>query len=404
MDISLSPREAAWQREVLDFLDVELTPELRAVLVGGGWRDTTLDDRPPELVAFLATMAARGWFGMAVPEEYGGMGLSAVQQYLFFEACDYRGAPHPDPMTTLSVGPTIARCGTDEQRRRWLPGLVAGEVEFALGYSEDVAGTDLANLRCKAVLDGGHWVINGHKMWNTNAHHATHEWLACRTDPDLPRHRGISMIAVPIDSPGIAVRKVDTWGAARTNEVTFTDVRVPADHLIGERGQGWNYATTALSLERIGIAQIGLLRRLFDATTAELARPDSGVTESVRTVSAYRLAELETRVRAIRLLAMRTLWAIDQGRMPDAQASMAKFCATELEAELATVALEIFGERSLLSVGEPGAPLDGLAELVYRRVPLLRFGGGTNEIQRDIVAQRGYQLPRAGAARTANRA
>jgi alkylation response protein AidB-like acyl-CoA dehydrogenase len=322
-----------------------------------------------------------------------------MEQYLLFEACDYHGVPHPDPMTTLSVGPTIARRGTDEQRRRWLPGVVAGEIEMALGYSEDVAGTDLANLRTRAVRDGEHWVINGRKLWNTNAHHATHEWLACRTEPDAPRHRGISMIVVPVDVPGVAVRELPTWGAVRTNEITFTDVRVPLDNLIGERGQGWTYATEALNLERVGIAQIGLLRRLFDATAAELARADPALPETLRVTAAYRLAELETKVRAMRLLALRTVWSIDRGRVPDADASLVKFRATELQAELATVALEIFGERSLLAAGEPDAPTDGLAELVYRRVPFLRFGGGTNEIQRDIVAQRGYQLPRAGGRR-----
>ncbi|HZZ48814.1 MAG TPA: acyl-CoA dehydrogenase family protein [Pseudonocardia sp.] len=399
MDLSLSEREAGWQREVLDFLVAETSDRLRALLLTEYWRNHLLADRPPELVAFLAAMAAKGWFGVAVPTEYGGMGLSAMEQYLLFEACDYHGVPHPDPMTTLSVGPTIARRGTDEQRRRWLPGVVAGEIEMALGYSEDVAGTDLANLRTRAVRDGEHWVINGRKLWNTNAHHATHEWLACRTEPDAPRHRGISMIVVPVDVPGVAVRELPTWGAVRTNEITFTDVRVPLDNLIGERGQGWTYATEALNLERVGIAQIGLLRRLFDATAAELARADPALPETLRVTAAYRLAELETKVRAMRLLALRTVWSIDRGRVPDADASLVKFRATELQAELATVALEIFGERSLLAAGEPDAPTDGLAELVYRRVPFLRFGGGTNEIQRDIVAQRGYQLPRAGGRR-----
>lgn len=399
MDISLSEREAAWQREVLDFIATETTDELRAALAAGYWRNHLLADRPAELVAFLDKMAARGWFGVAVPTEYGGMGRSAMEQYLLFEACDYHGVPQPDSMTTLSVGPTIARRGTDAQRRHWLPGIVAGHTEMALGYSEDVAGTDLANLRTRAVRDGDHWVINGRKLWNTNAHHATHEWLACRTDPDAPRHRGISMIVVPVDSPGVRVRELPTWGGVRTNEITFTDVRVPVDHLIGEQGQGWTYATEALNLERVGIAQIGLLRRLFDATAAELANPRAGLSESLRVTASYRLAELETRVRAMRLLALRTVWSIDQGRMPDAEASMVKFCSTELSAELSTVALEIFGERSLLAAGDPDTPAGGVPELVYRRVPFLRFGGGTNEIQRDIVAQRGYQMPRSGGRR-----
>ncbi|MFB9384519.1 acyl-CoA dehydrogenase family protein, partial [Pseudonocardia petroleophila] len=384
--MDLTPAEDAWQREVRDVLLEHLTPELRAALPD--WRETAVADRHPAVRGILETMVARGWFGIGVPAEYGGQGRTAVEQFLFFEACDYLGTPHPDLMTTVSIGPTIARIGTDEQRRRWLPGIVSGETEFALGYSEDVAGTDLANLRCRAVRDGDDWVIDGHKLWNTGAHHATHEWLACRTDPDAPRHRGISIIAVPLDSPGIAVRALPTWGGLRTNEVTFTGVRVPADHLIGEAGQGWTYVTTALALERVGIAGVGVLRRLFDGLTAELSRgagPDGA--------TAVRLAELETRVRAVRLLALRTLREIDAGRLSDADAAMLKVAATELVAELSDAALEMCGERSRLALGEPGSPLDGFAELTYRRAPYLRFGGGTNEVQRTMVAQRRYGLP-----------
>ncbi|MBW0091149.1 acyl-CoA dehydrogenase family protein [Pseudonocardia sp. KRD-184] len=384
--MDLTPAKDAWQREVRDVLLEHLTPELRAALPG--WRETAPVDRHPAVRRLLETMAARGWFGIGVPAEYGGQGRSAVEQFLFFEACDYLGTPHPDLMTTVSVGPTIARAGTDEQRRRWLPGIVSGGVEFALGYSEDAAGTDLANLRCRAVRDGDHWVVDGHKLWNTGAHHATHEWLACRTDPDAPRHRGISILAVPLDSPGITVRALPTWGGLRTNEVTFTGVRVPADHLIGEAGQGWAHITTALALERVGIAGVGTLRRLFDGLVAELgagAGPDGA--------AAVRLAELETRVRAVRLLALRTLGEIDAGRLSDADAAMLKVAATELVAELSDAALEMCGERSRLATGEPGSPLGGFAELTYRRAPYLRFGGGTNEVQRTMVAQRRYGLP-----------
>ncbi|MBN9097902.1 MULTISPECIES: acyl-CoA dehydrogenase family protein [unclassified Pseudonocardia] len=384
--MDLTPAEDAWQREVRDVLLEHLTPELRAALPG--WRETAAADRHPAVRGLLAAMVARGWFGIGVPAEYGGQGRSAVDQFLFFEACDYLGAPHPDLMTTVSIGPTIARVGTAAQRRRWLPGIVSGEVEFALGYSEDTAGTDLANLRCRAVREGDDWVIDGHKLWNTGAHHASHEWLACRTDPDAPRHRGISIIAVPLDRPGIAVRALPTWGGLRTNEVTFTGVRVPADHLIGEAGQGWAHVTTALALERVGIAGVGTLRRLFDGLTAELCTgsgPDGA--------TAVRLAELETRVRAVRLLALRTLREIDAGRLSDADAAMLKVTATELMAELSDAALETCGERSRLAHDEPGAPLGGLAELAYRRSPYLRFGGGTNEVQRTMVAQRRYGLP-----------
>ncbi|MBW0104508.1 acyl-CoA dehydrogenase family protein [Pseudonocardia sp. KRD291] len=384
--MDLTPAEDAWQREVRDVLLEHLTPELSAALPI--WRETAAADRHPAVRGLLETMVARGWFGLGVPAEYGGQGRTAVEQFLFFEACDYLGTPHPDLMTTVSIGPTIARVGTDEQRRRWLPGIVSGEVEFALGYSEDAAGTDLANLRCRAVRDGDDWVIDGHKLWNTGAHHATHEWLACRTDPDAPRHRGISIIAVPLDSPGIAVRELPTWGGLRTNEVTFTGVRVPADHLIGEAGQGWAYVTAALALERVGIAGVGMLRRLFDGLTAELCTgsgPDGA--------TAPRFAELETRVRAVRLLALRTLREIDAGRLSDADAAMLKVTATELMAELSDASLETCGERSRLAHDEPGAPLGGLAELAYRRSPYMRFGGGTNEVQRTIVAQRRYGLP-----------
>lgn len=392
--MDLTPSEQAWQREVRDFLHAHVTAEVHAALPS--WRETSVADRHPAVRELLAAMAQRGWFGIGVPAEYGGQGRSAVEQFLFFEACDYLGAPHPDLMTTVSVGPTIARVGTPEQRRRWLPGIVAGTIEFALGYSEDTAGTDLANIRCRAVRDGDEWVIDGHKMWNTGAHHATHEWLACRTDPDAPRHRGISIIAVPLGAVGITVRALPTWGDLRTNEVRFSGVRVPADHLIGAAGQGWTHVTTALALERVGIAGVGTLRRLFDGLATEVC---NGAPPGEH--AAVRLAELETRVRAVRLLALRTLRGIDDGRLSDADAAMLKVCATELVAELADAALEMCGERSRLALGEPGAPLGGFAELTYRRAPYLRFGGGTNEVQRTMVAQRRYGLPGPGRRATA---
>src|SRR5438093_2698020 len=253
-----APEQEAWRQEVRRFVRRHVTPALRAELRARG-----NEGEGPLARAFHKQLFAKGWWGIGWPKEFGGLGKSALEQFIFVEEMETAGAPAMQ-LTIRSVAPTILRAGSEEQKARWLPPILRGELEFAVAYSEPDAGTDLAALKTRAVLDGDHWIINGQKMWNTGAHTATHNWVAVRTEPEAPKHRGISMMIVPMDRPGITVQPLWTWSGIRTNAVFFDAVRVPRDHLVGERGMGFYYAMMALDFERIQIGVVGMLRRFLE--------------------------------------------------------------------------------------------------------------------------------------------
>jgi 3-oxocholest-4-en-26-oyl-CoA dehydrogenase alpha subunit len=371
MDFALDQQHQAWVKEVREFLRAEFDTEAEdeARRRGG-------ESSGPVLRKFRAKMAERGWLALTWPIEYGGSGRTTFEQFLLMDEFAYWGAPAID-LTASAVAPTIMRFGTEEQKKRWLPAILSGEVECAIGYSEPDAGSDLASLRTSARRDGDAWVVNGEKLWNTGAEFATHEWLVVRTDADAPKHKGLSVIMVPIDAPGVAVQPILTWGGIRTNAVHFSDVRVDADALIGAENDGWRYVTTALDFERVSIGVTGGLRRLYDETLRCVTSTEVDVR--------HQLAAMSAQIELARLLNYRAAWIVDQGLMPNAEASMTKVVTTELQASLSAAVLEIVPPDSFAAE---------LARHMYRQAPYLRFGGGTNEIQRDIIAQRGLGLPR----------
>jgi 3-oxocholest-4-en-26-oyl-CoA dehydrogenase alpha subunit len=371
MDFSLGEHHQAWVKEVREFLRAEFDAEAE-----GEARRRGGESSGPVLRRFRAKMAERGWLALTWPVEYGGSGRTTFEQFLLMDEFAYWGAPAID-LTASAVAPTIMRFGTDDQKKRWLPSILSGEVECAIGYSEPDAGSDLASLRTSARRDGDAWVINGEKLWNTGAEFATHEWLVVRTDPDAPKHKGLSVVMVALTAPGVTVQPIVTWGGIRTNAVHFEDVRVDADALIGAENDGWRYVTTALDFERVSIGVTGGLRRLYDETLRAITSYEVDVR--------HRLAELSAEIENARLLNYRAAWMVDQGLMPNAEASMTKVVTTELQASLSAAVLELV---------EPTSFAAELARHMYRQAPYLRFGGGTNEIQRDIIAQRGLMLPR----------
>jgi alkylation response protein AidB-like acyl-CoA dehydrogenase len=389
MRYEFSPEQLAWRDEVRGFLRKTVTPALVAEMrVAGNEGDG------PLARAFHKKMFEKGWWGIGWPKEFGGLGKSAIEQFIFVEEMEAAGAPAMR-LTITSVAPTILRAGTEEQKAKWLPPILRGDLEFAVAYSESDAGTDLAALKTRAVLDGDEWVISGQKMWNTGAHTATHNWVAVRTEPDAPKHKGISMMIVPMDRPGIAVQPLWTWSGIRTNAVFFDDVRVPRDNLIGERGMGFYYAMMALDFERIMIGSVGLLRRFLGELKAFVRRTRHdgrplGAVPWVRRA----LADLEMRVEVGRQIGLLNAWLIDQGEVPTKEGSIAKVYVTELNAHLASVGMEILGLAGQLAPDDPAAPLHGRLQWLYTTAPMQRFGGGTNEIQRIIIAQRGLGLPR----------
>jgi alkylation response protein AidB-like acyl-CoA dehydrogenase len=389
MRYEFSPEQLAWRDEVRGFLRKTVTPALVAEMrVAGNEGDGPLAG------AFHKKMFEKGWWGIGWPKEFGGLGKSALEQFIYVEEMEAAGAPAMR-LTITSVAPTILRAGTEEQKAKWLPPILRGDLEFAVAYSESEAGTDLAALKTRAVLDGDEWVISGQKMWNTGAHTATHNWVAVRTEPDAPKHKGISMMIVPMDRPGITVQPIWTWSGIRTNAVFFDNVRVPRDHLVGERGMGFYYAMMALDFERIMIGSVGLLRRLLGELKAFVRRTrrDGRPLGSVPWVRRA-LADLEMRVEVGRQIGLLNAWLIDQGEVPTKEGSIAKVYVTELNAHLASVGLEILGLAGQLAPDDPAAPLHGRLQWLYTLAPLQRFGGGTNEVQRIIIAQRGLGLPR----------
>jgi len=389
MRYAYTPEQVAWRDEVRAFVRRHVTPALAAEM-----RQAGNEGDGPLARGFHQRLFEKGWWGIGWPKEFGGLGKSAIDQFIFVEEMETAGAPAMQ-LTIRSVAPTILRAGSEEQKARWLPPMLRGELEFAVAYSEPDAGTDLAALKTRAVLDGDHWVINGQKMWNTGAHTATHNWVAVRTEPEAPKHRGISMMIVPMDAPGITVQPLWTWSGIRTNAVFLEDVRVPKDHLVGERGMGFYYAMMALDFERIMIGSVGLLLRLLGELKDFVRRTkrEGAPLGSVPWVRRA-LADLEMRVEVGRQIGLLNAWLTDQGVVPTKEGSIAKVYVSELNAHLASVGMEIIGLAGQLAPDDPAAPLHGRLQWLYTTAPLQRFGGGTNEIQRCIIAQRGLGLPR----------
>jgi alkylation response protein AidB-like acyl-CoA dehydrogenase len=389
MRYEFTPEQQAWRGELRAFFRRTVTPELVAEM-----REAGNEGDGPLARAFHQKLFDKGWWGIGWPKEFGGLGKSAIEQYIFCEEMSAAGAPAMR-LAITSVAPTILRTGTEEQKALWLPKILKGQIDFAVAYSEPDAGTDLAALKTKAVLDGDHWLINGQKMWNTGAHTASHNWVAVRTEPDAPKHKGVSMIIVPMDSPGITVQGIWTWGGIRTNAVFFEDVRVPRDYQIGERGMGFYYAMMALDFERIMIGSTGMLQRLLEELKVFVRRTrrDGKLLGRVPWVRRA-LADLEMRLEVGRQLGLLNAWLMDQGEVPTKEGSMSKVFVTELNAHLASVGMDVLGLAGQLGPDDPATPLHGRLQWMYTIAPMQRFGGGTNEIQRIIIAQRGLGLPR----------
>ena len=385
-----------WRGEVRAFLRRNITDGLRRELGRGEAIPRLGVNQPPHVMEFRQRVIEQGWLGLALPTEYGGLGKSALEQYVLITEFQRAGVPNMS-LTVTSLGPTIAKYGTDDNKKMWLPGVISGEIEMALGYSEPEAGTDLANLATRGTLGDGKWSIDGQKIWNSGAHSCTHEWLAVRTDPDAPKHRGISIIVVPIDAEGIDVQPLWTWGDVRTNLTSFSNVSVSQENLIGDRDRGWQYIVAALDFERVSIGgYLGQAMAAFDRLLLWCTNTVvDGRLPASRPDVRRKLAELERDIAVADLFGLHTVQMIDAGEIPSREASQHKVLVTELLAKFADYGTQIQGLYGQLDRADPWAPSSGTAEVLYRQAPYLRFGGGTNEIQRDIIAQRGFGLPRA---------
>ncbi|GLX34667.1 acyl-CoA dehydrogenase [Streptomyces roseochromogenus] len=336
--------------------------------------------------ALLRRIGADGLLGLGWPVEYGGRGRGPDEQFVFFDEAYRAGAP-VSMVTLNTVGPTLMKYGTPEQKDYFLPRILRGEIVFAIGYSEPEAGTDLASLRTRAVRDGGEWVIDGQKVFTSNAQNADWIWLACRTDPEAPKHKGISIVLVPTDSPGFAWTPIDTVGGLTTTATYYEGVRVPVGHLVGPEHGGWGLITNQLNHERVALAAIGMQAEDFYAQALAHARtpdPATGERPADRPWVRSRLAEAHARLAAVRLLNWRLVQDVGAGTLAPGDASGVKFLGTESTVEVYRVCQEVVGEEALIR--GPDAFAGGELERMNRAAQINTFGGGVSEVQREIVA------------------
>ncbi|MEU9760019.1 acyl-CoA dehydrogenase family protein [Streptomyces sp. NPDC047985] len=370
----------------------QLRAELRAYFAAsmpnrGVTPGTGVDD-PGEQRRLLRRIGADGILGLGWPVEYGGQGRGPDEQFVFFDEAYRAGAP-VSMVTLNTVGPTLMKYGTEEQKAYFLPRILSGELVFAIGYSEPEAGTDLAALRTRAVRDGGHWLIDGQKIFTSNAQNADWIWLACRTDPEAPKHRGISIILVPTDAPGFSWTPIETVGGLTTTATYYDGIRVPAGHLVGEENGGWGLITNQLNHERVALAAIGMQAEdFYDAALAFARTPDpvTGRRPADEPWVRARLAEAYARLAATRLLNWRLVGDVGAGSLAPGEASGVKFAGTESAVEVYRICQEVVGEAGTLRGGSPGCFGDGELERMNRAAQINTFGGGVSEVQREIVA------------------
>ncbi|MEU6016168.1 acyl-CoA dehydrogenase family protein [Streptomyces sp. NPDC047515] len=336
----------------------------------------------------LRRIGADGMLGLGWPVEYGGQGRGPDEQFVFFDEAYRAGAP-VSMVTLNTVGPTLMKYGTDEQKAYFLPRILSGDLVFAIGYSEPEAGTDLAALRTRAVRDGDSWLIDGQKIFTSNAQNADWIWLACRTDPDAPKHRGISIILVPTDAPGFAWTPIETVGGLTTTSTYYDGIRVPLTHLVGAENGGWGLITNQLNHERVALAAIGMQAEDFYEAALDFARtpdPITGRRPADEPWVRARLAEAYARLAATRLLNWRLVGEVGAGSLAPGEASGVKFAGTESAVEVYRICQEIVGEAGTVRGGSPGCFGDGELERMNRAAQINTFGGGVSEVQREIVA------------------
>lgn len=344
-------------------------------------------------------MGRDGWLGLGWPVSWGGQGRGLAEQMVFFDEVSRAGAPYP-LVTLNTVGPTLMAHGTEDQRERYLPGILAGEVHFAIGYTEPDAGTDLAALRTRAQRDGDEYVVTGNKVFTTGAELADHVWLACRTTPGSQRHEGISIVIVDTTDPGFSSTPIHTVGSTATNVTFYDGVRAPVANLVGEEGQGWKLITSQLNHERVTLgANCGLAFELFDEVRAWAAGTDSSADRRVLDEPWVQadLARAHARLEAMRLLNWRMAAAAEVGEPGPADSAMVKVFATEGVVEVYRLLLGITGAAGQVPAGQPGAVVAGRLEKAGRQAQINTFGGGVNEIQRGLIASRALAIGRVSA-------
>ncbi len=387
MNLTFSDTERALRDEVRAYFADLVPPDVQHEVPRG-------ELGGPVFRRLFQQMGADGWLGIGWPTEHGGQGRSSLEQFIFFDEAERAGAPIPF-LTIKSIGPVLMAFGTDEQRADILPRILSGSIHFAIGYTEPDAGTDLAALRTKATRDGDDYVIDGAKIFTSYAHDADYIWLAARTSTGAKKHQGISIFIVPIDAPGLTITPIGILPGGQTNATFYDGVRVPASSMVGAEGEGWSLIMAQLNFERVAMAPPGMVARaLSDVVTwartpradGSLPIDDPGVAERLATVYAH--------LEVLKLLNWKIATDTDRGTANPADSSATKVFGTEFYVEAFQILLEVLGPEGYLATDSPDAMFDGRLEHEYRIPVVMTFGGGTNEVQRDIISMFGLGLPR----------
>ena len=391
MEFQFSPEQQTFVKEVEEFLDdnndpdvFDVTRENMAQIV-----DT------PKRRAFMAKLGEKGWLGITWPAEYGGQEGEGVYEYLLNEQLAGRGGPQIGKGVGI-IGKTLIAHGSDKLKEEFLPKILRNEVEFAVGYSEPNAGSDAASMQLKATKDGDGWRLNGQKTWTTSAHFAEWYWVGARTDPEAPKHHGITLFLVPLDHPDITIKEIWTMGDERTNEVYFDDVFVPDDYVVGDLNHGFQYISEALDLERFTMFTYSPVAQRLDLLVdyvKETVRDGEPLKDD--TITRQKIADLATEAEVARVLGLKVLFrSMQGGAPPTCESAEYKLFTTELSRRLANASMDIGGPGSQLRVKTEDAPMEGRAESTYRYTVIDTIGGGTSEIQKNIIARRQLGLPK----------
>ena len=384
MDFELTPEEKAYQKELSEFLTREVNEGVVA-------ETESMQGIGPYSWELLHKLGERRLLAPSWPEKYGGRGLTYVAQAITADEMSYHRGPWP--LDGLVIGPTLLRLGTDSQKEKYLIGIARGEIEFALGYTEPEAGSDVASVALRAVENENEYILNGQKVFNTEAHYADYHWLLVRTDTSVPKHKGMSMFIVDLKSPGITIRPLKTSAGLRTNEVFYEEVRVPKENLVGEKNRGWDVTMSALGSERI--MWTGDIKLRFEQLVEYLLEE-----KRYKDIQAENpglldeLAEVDIKLHIGRLLAYKAAFMGDKGLFSVYEGPLSKVYVTEARRQLFSVAMQILGLYGGLCQGSKWAPLDGMVQREYLDSCRWNIVAGTSEIQRLIIALRGLELPR----------
>jgi len=389
MKFAFTPQQEAFRKEIRDFLRAALPPE-----DDSGESSAAEEGRASQ--PFSQKLGNKGWIGLAYPKEFGGKGLGYIERFVYNEEMVFHRAPLAYHQTAeRQMGPSIIQDGNDFQKASILPRITKGDLSICIGYSEPNSGSDLAAVETSAVQDGEDYVINGQKIWTTNAQLSQFIWLAARTDPKAAKHKGISVFLVPMDSKGVRVVGIPTMAGTRLNQVFFDNVRVPSRYLVGQKNQGWYVVAANLDFERSGIERVTANLLTFEEL-AQYAKTATrhGVPIIRHAVIRHRLAELKIGFNLGRMLAFRVSWLQSRGQTPNYEASVSKLFGSELSQRTAQVGMQVLGLHAQVSDSPKWARLKGRLAASYLVTIADTIRAGTSEVQRNIIAQRGLGMPR----------